>query len=323
MIKKEIWVDCREKDLEELARLYGATGILGKSRLGLNYIPSPVIHRIESDKGIQKLPHGENYLFVEFSDWQVIPAENMIARYTGSRTRIIVKTNNAEEMRTLATTLEKGVDGFLVDEEESIKYFCSLFESKLKLNLVNATVTEIKRIEEGKRVCVDGIMTYKPREGLLVGFSTEFMFLADAETTKNPYVNTREWRVNAGAASLYALCKRDGVITPRILDDLVSGNEVVAVDADGNTRIETIGRVKKELRPMTYIQAEYQGKIGATCSQTIGATCSQTAETVRLVTPKGTKPVTEIKPGDRLKVYVTQPTATHFGRPVKERIIEV
>lgn len=314
-MKKEIWVDCREKDLEEQSRLCGATGILGESRLGLNNIAGTLVYKIKSNSDIEGLPDNINYLFVELFDWQVIPAENLIAKYTGSRTKIIVKTNNIQEMKTLATTLEKGVDGFLVDEEERIKDVCSLYKPSLKLNLVDATVKQLKRLELGKRVCADGIMTYKPREGLLIGFLTEFMFLTDGETTENTYVNTREWRVNAGAASLYTLCKRDGVITPRILDDLISGDEIIAVDSDGNTRIETIGRAKKEWRPMTYIQAEYQGKTGSTCSQT--------AETVRLITPEGTKPITDIKLGDKLKVYVSQPTATHFGRPVKGRIIEV
>jgi len=314
-MEKEILVDCRKKDLEELARLYGAAGILGESRLGLRCISNPVVYKIKSDKDIQKLPCKQDYLFVEFSDWKVIPAENLIARYANSKTKIIVKTNNLQEMKTLATTLEKGVDGFLVDKENSIKAFCSNFKSRLKLSLVDATVTEVKEIEElGKRICVDGVLTYKPGEGLLAGSNTGFMFLVDGETNKNPYVNTREWRVNAGAASLYVLCKKEGVITPRYLDDLISGDEVVAVDSEGNTRIQKVIRLKKEWRPMTYIQAEYQGREGSACPQT--------AETVRLVTPEGTKPITKLKKGDKIKAYVSKAIATHFGKPVEEKIIE-
>lgn len=312
MAKKEIWVDCRKEDLEKSAGLYGATGIFGKSSPGLQS-KIDAVYTITSNKDIEELPSGKEYVFVEFSDWKVIPAENLIARLSG--TKIIVKTNDMDEMMTLTTTLEKGVAGFLVDKEESLIKTCSFYTPTSKLQLVDGTVKEIKRIELGKRVCLDGIMTYKPREGLLAGFKTGFMFLADGETTENPYINKRGWRVNAGAASLYTLCKKNGIITPRYLDDLVSGDEVVVVGADGETRIETIGRLKKEFRPMTYIKAEYEGRIGSTCSQT--------AETVRLVTPDGAKPIEDIKVGDKVKLYVTDPIATHGGRRADERIEEV
>lgn len=311
-MRKEIWVDCKHKGLEEMARLCGATGIIGRSKLGLKTLPEDIpVHIIKSREDIEKLPKSK-YLIVEFTDWSIIPAENLIVKYPD--TKIIVKTNKLDEVRTLATALEKGVHGFLVDNETALKEACSIYDPNLDLDLINATVTGIKRINLGKRACVDGIMTYGKREGLLVGASTSFMFLADAETNENPYVNTREWRVNAGAASLYTLCRRGGVITPRVLDDFVSGDDVIAVDAEGNTRVETVLRTKKEWRPMIYFQAEYEGKKGATCSQY--------AETVRFVTPDGSKPVTKIEKGDKIKVYVTETTATHFGTPAKERIEE-
>jgi len=312
-MKKEIWVDCRKSGyLEKLSGMYGVTGIFGKSSRNLQS-NTDTVYRITSNKDIEELPLDKEYLFVEFSDWNVIPAENLIAKFP--KTKIIVKTNNIEEMKTLKTTLEKGVAGFLVDEEASLIETCSLYKPSPKLKLVDGIVKEVKTIELGKRVCLDGIMSYKPREGLLVGFSSGFMFLADGETTENNYINTREWRVNAGAASLYTLCKRDSIITPRLLDDLVSGDEVVVVGADGETRIETVGRLKKEIRPMTFIKAEYNGKIGSTCSQT--------AETVRLVTPEGAKPIKEIKVGDKVKLYITEEIATHSGRPVEEKITEI
>jgi len=306
-MRKEIWVDCRKNEgLKKLSSLYGVTGVFGKSS-------TDIVYKITSAKDIEKLPLGKKYLFAECSDWDVIPAENMIARLSG--TKIIIKTNDIEKMKTLKTTLEKGVAGFLVDKKASLIETCSLYKPSPKLKLVDGIVKEVRTIELGKRVCLDGIMSYKPREGLLTGFSSGFMFLADGETTENNYINTREWRVNAGAASLYTLCKRDGIITPRYLDDLISGDEVVVVGADGETRIETIGRAKKELRPMTFIKAEYNGKIGTTCPQT--------AETVRLVTPEGAKPIKEIKVGDKVKLYITEPIATHAGRPVKEKITEI
>lgn len=313
-MRKEIWVDCRESDLEKMAKKYRVKGIVGDSKLGLRTLPgnSPV-YTIRSKEDIEKLPKNSEYLIVEFTGWKILPAENILSQYKD--TKIIVKINSIDDVGRLGKALEKGVNGFLVDQEEAVKYIHNFYKPNPRFKLVDATITGIKNIEMGKRVCVDGIMTYKPREGLLTGFLTEMMFLADGETTQNPYVNTREWRVNAGAASLYTLCRRDREITPRVLDDLVSGDEVVAVDSEGNTRVETVGRIKKEWRPMLYIQAEHKGKKGAACPQY--------AETVRIVTPDGSAPVTELKKGDRIKAYVTKPIATHFGRPVEEKIIEI
>jgi len=312
-MRKEIWVDCRTKPLEELARAHGATGVLGKNEAGLCNRDKEIVHLIRSEEDIEGLPRNRDYVFVQFSDWKVIPAENLIALLPN--TKIIVKTNNVEEARTLSTTLEKGVYGFLVDEENSLKEICSIYKPSPKLELVDAKVIDVRYIDLGKRVCLDGIMTYGPREGILAGFLSGFMFLTDGETTENSYINTRAWRVNAGAASLYCMCKRDGKITPRYLDDLSSGDELLVVDSNGETRIEVVGRIKKEWRPMTFIQAEYNGKKGSMCSQT--------AETVRLVTAEGTKPITEIGVGDRLKAYVTNSIPTHGGRLVEERIVEI
>lgn len=306
-MKKEIWAD---KSLWKLAGVYGK----GKVNVHLRS-KTDTIYKIRSNKDIEKLPPNKKYLFVKLSDWKVIPAENLIAKYPN--TKIIVKTNNIKEMKILATTLQKGIAGFLVDKKTSLKEAYSLYKPNPKLKLVDATVTDVKIVEElGKRICVDGIVSYKQGEGLLAGYKTGFMFLTDGETSKNPYVNTRECRVNAGGALMYVLCKRNGIITPRYLDDLVSGDEVVAVDSNGNTRIQEVGRIKKEWRPMTHIFAKYKGEIGSICSQT--------AETVRLVTSEGTKPVTEIEIGDKLKAYVGKTIGTHFGGRVEfENIVEV
>jgi 3-dehydroquinate synthase II len=312
-MKKEIWVDCRAKPLEELARAYGATGVLGKNFSGLCSRSEEPVHLIRSEADIERLPRDREYVFVQLSDWKVIPAENLIALLP--KTKIIVKTNNIQEARTLSTTLEKGVYGFLVDEENSLKEICSIYKPNPKLELVDAKVTNVRAIDLGKRVCLDGIMTYGPREGILAGFLSGFMFLTDGETNENPYIPPRAWRVNAGAASLYCMCKREGKITPRYLDDISSGDELLVADSNGDSRIEIVGRVKKEWRPMTFIQAEYNGRKGSMCSQT--------AETVRLVTAEGTKPITEICVGDRLKAYVTNPMPTHSGRLVEERIVEI
>jgi len=315
-MQKEVWA---VNELEELAFLYGATGIVGKSDR-LRTLPENYKEvEIKSQSDIETLAQHKSkipYVIVSCPDWKAIPAENLISLFQGSGTKILVKTDDYQNSQMLAYALEVGVDGFVVSNPSVLKDFCKGYDPSLDLKLVEATVTKIKQYGLGKRACVDSIMSCSPREGLLVGFLTGAMVLTDGETEENPYVNTREWRVNAGAASLYTLTRtEDGMVSPKVLDDLRTGDEVIVVDANGKTRTSVIGRVKKEWRPMTYIQAKYKG-------MTI-ATASQTAETVRLVTPDGSKSITDIKKDDKLKVYVSEQVATHFGRPANERIVEV
>ncbi len=315
-MQKEVWTI---PELEDLAIQYGATGIVGKGTR-LKTLPEGYQEaEIKSQADIESLGKSKGkapYVIVSIPDWKAIPVENLISIFQGSGTKILINTNDYQNFGMLACALEVGVDGAVVSEPNALKEFCKEYDPSLDLKLVDAMVTRIKHYGLGKRACVDSIMSYSPREGLLAGFSTGAYVLADGETQENPFVNTREWRVNLGAASLYTLTRaKDGTVSPKVLDDLRTGDEVIAVDASGKTRTTVVGRVKKEWRPMTYIQAEYQGR-------TI-ATASQTAETVRLVTSDGTKPVTDIKEGDMLKTYVSEQVATHFGRPVNERIVEV
>jgi 3-dehydroquinate synthase class II len=60
------------------------------------------------------LPTNKDYLFVELLGWKIILAENLLAKFPN--TKIIVKTNNKEDMKVLSTVLERGVDGFLINE---------------------------------------------------------------------------------------------------------------------------------------------------------------------------------------------------------------
>jgi 3-dehydroquinate synthase II len=73
-----------------------------------------------------------------------------------------------------------------------------------------------------------------------------------------------------------------------------------------------VGRVKIELRPLLLIEAEYEGKRIKTIVQN--------AETIRLVTKKGSTSVAELKTGDEVLAYVTE-GGRHFGTLVKEETV--
>jgi 3-dehydroquinate synthase II len=101
----------------------------------------------------------------------------------------------------------------------------------------------------------------------------------------------------------------------RYLSELKAGDEVLIVDRQGNVRTTNVGRAKIEFRPLMLIEAEAQGK-------QITAIL-QNAETIRLVTPNDSKPVTELKVGDEVLVHVAAPGGRHFGISVpEEKVIE-
>ena len=86
------------------------------------------------------------------------------------------------------------------------------------------------------------------------------------------------------------------------------------VGRDGSTRPSNVGRVKIEWRPLMVVEAQHDGKTVRTIVQN--------AETVRFVTPDGSKSIAELKPGHEVLVHSAE-GGRHFGTLVKEeRVIE-
>jgi 3-dehydroquinate synthase II len=101
----------------------------------------------------------------------------------------------------------------------------------------------------------------------------------------------------------------------RYLSELKAGEEVLITTKEGKVRKANVGRAKTEFRPLILIEAEVEGK-------KIKAIL-QNAETIRLVTPKDSIPVTELKPSDDVLVYVAAKGGRHFGISVpEEKVIE-
>jgi 3-dehydroquinate synthase II len=97
------------------------------------------------------------------------------------------------------------------------------------------------------------------------------------------------------------------------LSELKAGDEVLIVNREGKTRPASVGRVKIEIRPLILVEAEVEGKEIKTILQN--------AETIRLVTAKGSKPVTELKAGDEVLVHVTTSAGRHFGVAVPDETV--
>ena len=63
-----------------------------------------------------------------------IPTENLLALTQRHGTKVLVKTDDIEDSKSVAHALERGVDGFLVSDPEKVREFCSLYKPGLEFN---------------------------------------------------------------------------------------------------------------------------------------------------------------------------------------------
>lgn len=260
-----------------------------------------------------ELSEASDYLIIIAKDWKIIPLENILAELQKRGKKVIAGVKTLEEARTAFETLEYGVDGVLIDSEDvsEIKKVVKMREEAQlkKITFSTAKIKEIKPLDMGDRVCVDtcSLMTYG--EGMLVGSQSSALFFVHSESEKSPYVEPRPFRVNAGAVHAYVLVGEK----TKYLSELESGDEVLIVNAGGNTRKTAVGRVKIEKRPLMFVKAEVEGK---KCSVIL-----QNAETIKLMGKEKPISVVDLKEGDEVLVYITE-EARHFGISVEEMVIE-
>jgi 3-dehydroquinate synthase II len=253
-----------------------------------------------------------DYIIINCLDWRVIPLENLIAKARG-KSKLIAEVTTAEDAKLVLEALELGTDGVLLktsNPNELAKTVKVVKEQMPKMALTTAKILSIKSIGSGARVCVDTVDLMVPGEGMLVGCQSAGFFLVEAEVNENPYVQSRPFRVNAGAASHYTLTSLQNT---RYLSELKAGDEVLIIDREGKVRITNVGRSKIEFRPLILIEAQ--------ANETEIKTILQNAETIRVVTPKASKPVTELKPNDEVLVYLAAKGGRHFGVSVPEETV--
>ena len=257
------------------------------------------------------------YTIVVGEDWSIIPLENLIAR-VGEETHLVAGATTAAEARTAFETLEIGADGVLLDSDDPDEIRGAVdardAADRETLDLRHAEVTAVERTGMADRVCIDTGSLMNDDEGMLVGSMSRGLFFVHAETAESPYVESRPFRVNAGAVHAYVRNAEGGT---NYLAELSSGDEVQVVDTDGHTREAIVGRVKIEKRPMFRIQAELETEEGVDRVETL----IQNAETVKVATAGGKKAVTDLEAGDEALVYY-EDVARHFGEAVEESIIE-
>ena len=256
-----------------------------------------------------------DYIILVGTDWTIIPLENIIADLQKLDVEIIAAVRDVDGARVALETLEHGTDGIIFEANDfnNIKKIAQnvLESSNANYELKLATVTNVKSLGTGDRVCVDTTDMMSPGEGMLVGSYSKSLFLIHSESLESEYVASRPFRVNAGPVQAYVMVPGNKT---RYLSELVAGDEVLIVNTKGETRTAYVGRSKIERRPLLLIEAEYEGK-------TI-STILQNAETIRIVDANDEPlSVADVKPGDKVKVYI-ETNARHFGIAIDETIIE-
>ena len=244
------------------------------------------------------------------NDWTIIPLENLIAQTEN----LIVEVKDSKKAKTMLKVLEKGVDGVLLNNRDSneIKKTIKLVkEVSESVPLHTAQIIHVESLGMGDRVCIDTCTNMSLGEGMLIGNSSSGLFLVHSESIKNPYVEPRPFRVNAGPVHAYV--RVPGGKT-KYLSELKSGDEVTIINHKGYSQVSIIGRTKVEKRPLMLIEAECKGKVFSTILQN--------AETIRLTQPNG-KPISvvELKKGSKILTYLEE-AGRHFGIKIEETITE-
>ncbi|XP_073287555.1 uncharacterized protein [Primulina huaijiensis] len=303
--------------------LFVEDGILfdGERKKVANYFEISSPRELEK---LQSLNEESENVVISLLNWQVIPAENIVAMIQGTRKTVFAISNSHSEAQIFFEALEHGLCGVVLKTEdvESIfqlkDYLDRRDEEGSLLGLTKARVTKVQMAGMGDRVCVDLCSIMKPGEGLLVGSFARGLFLVHSECLESNYISSRPFRVNAGPVHAYVAVPGGKT---SYLSELKSGKEVIIVDQSGMQRTAIVGRVKIETRQLILIEAK-----GDQDNKTYSILL-QNAETVALVASpeEGHQctsfPVTSLEVGDEILVRV-QEGARHTGIEIQEFIIE-
>jgi len=275
-----------------------------------------IYKKIHSNNDIQQIKllseKGIDFVIIDVDDWKIIPLENIIAMMQETNVEIFATARSVNEIETLFTVLELGVDGviFETNDEEKIVKIKNIIENT-NFNISSAKIVEIKDIGIGERVCIDTVSMLTEGEGMLIGNKSNFLFLIHNESIGSSFTSPRPFRVNAGAVHCYTITP-DG--TTKYLSELESGSQVLIVNTKGSARTVSVGRAKIETRPLRLFKARYENEIGSIVVQN--------AETIRFLDKNGKiLPVTHAKLGDEILVYSKRATGRHFGMEVSNEFI--
>ena len=277
-----------------------------------------VYKKVTSNQDIDEIKHliekfHLSFVIIDLDDWRIIPLENIIASLQNTGTEIFAVAKSIEEVETLFTVLELGVDGVLMStnsEEEIVRARNIIKKSSFQIKI--AEIREVQEVGMGERVCIDTVSMLAEGEGMLVGNKSNFLFLIHNESIGSSFTSPRPFRVNAGAVHCYTITP-DG--TTKYLSELESGSQVLIVNTKGEARMVGVGRAKIESRPLRLFRA-------AISDDEMGTIIVQNAETIRFLNERGQiLPVTHAKRGDKILVFSNPSVGRHFGMEVSNEYI--
>lgn len=269
----------------------------------------------------RSIHHGKKHsiLMICFRDPTNIPLELVIASLQPTQTTLIKEVSRAEDLEDAVVSLgvmEVGADGVMYspDSHARLEAFSQRLSARstIATALEPATIIRSVPIGMGYRSCIDLATLFSPKEGMLVGSTSQGAVLCCPEVFFLPYMELRPFRVNAGAVHSYVYNVNNRT---DYMSELRSGSPVMIVGIDGQSRTAAVGRMKTELRPLRLIEAGFAG------GEAINV-IMQDDWHVRIFSPEG-EPlnVTELKPGDRVLAHKAQP-GRHVGIKIEEHILE-
>jgi 3-dehydroquinate synthase II len=305
-IKKIIVDEGKTKEVHDLGKIE-TIAVDGDLILGKDFVEMELTKKEDEEAIVEQSKN--SIVVVKTSSWKIIPLENLV-----SKSDNIYSYVNLADVTAVLGVLEKGVAGIVFKPntiDELIEMKDLLASNGSKIELVEAEVTKVSILSSGDRACVDTCSMMTPGQGMLVGNSSNFLFLVNSESVESKYCATRPFRVNAGAIHSYVMLPGNKT---KYLSEVVSGDEVLCVDGKGNAKNILVGRNKIEERPMILVEA----KVG---NKTAGVVL-QNAETIRLV-QSGNKviSVSALKVGDKILARIDD-VGRHFGQAIKEKLKE-
>ncbi len=280
----------------------------GDLRLGQDVVEKEVREKKDEEE-ILNLTLSKKVI-VRGGNWTIIPLENLLSKSD----HLFVEIDQLHEGLTSFGILEKGVEGVVINnsDPDAVRHILLMLKGEgERLELLTARVRDIRPLGSGDRVCVDTCSSMISGEGMLVGNSSQALFLVHSENVENPFVNPRPFRVNAGPVHAY-IRMADG--QTKYLSEIRAGDRVLVVNFDGKNYPAVVGRAKVERRPLVLVEAEEKG-------QTVSAIL-QNAETIRLVQPDGRAvSLVDLKEGSEVLIY-REKGGRHFGVQIDETVVE-
>lgn len=153
-------------------------------------------------------------------------------------------------------------------------------------------ISSIEPIGEGERYCLDTANLLEPIEGMLVGYESGGAFIC-SESHYNKTSRPKPFRVNVGNTDSIIWGADSG---KRKLADLKEGDEIPCIDIAGRKRQVTLGRLKKNTRPLV--------RVTATSENTSIEAVVQDHQHVRFIKDSGEPTsVTDVESGDKILGY--------------------